>query len=187
MGFPPGVVNVLSGFGPTAGEPIARHMKIKKVAFTGSTPVGHLIQKCAAETNLKRVSLELGGKSPLIIDKDADVDKAASAAHIGLFLNSGQCCIASSRIFVHEDIYDAFVAKVSNPVKDGSASWTIGTGMQGPQVDKIQFDKVMSYIEKGKAEGATMVTGGERHGDVGYFVQPTVFTDVKDDMTIMKE
>jgi len=186
-GFPAGVVNVLSGFGPTCGEPIARHMGVNKVAFTGSTPVGHLIQKCAAESNLKRVTLELGGKSPLIICEDADLDKAVAAAQIGLFLNSGQCCIASSRLFVHEKVYDAFVQKIVDPIKAGTAAWTIQTGMQGPQVDKIQFDKVLGYIEKGKAEGANLAVGGERHGDKGYFIQSTVFTDVSDDMTIMKE
>mmetsp|Transcript_69981 Transcript_69981/g.121093 ORF Transcript_69981/g.121093 Transcript_69981/m.121093 type:complete len:509 (-) Transcript_69981:248-1774(-) len=186
-GFPPGVVNILSGFGKDAGEPIAKHMDVDKVAFTGSTAVGHLIQKYAAESNMKRVSLECGGKSPMIICEDGDLQKAVDAAHIGLFLNSGQCCIASSRIFVQDSVYDAFVDKVLEPIKAGTAPWTLGSGMQGPQVDKIQFDKVMGYIEKGKAEGATLQTGGAQHGDKGYFVEPTVFTDVKDDMTIMQE
>jgi len=186
-GFPNGVVNLLSGLGQPAGEAIARHPNIDKVAFTGSTAVGKSIQKAAGETNMKRVSLELGGKSPLIVCEDADLDKAVGAAQIGLFLNSGQCCIASSRLFVQDSIYDEFVAKITAPIKDGTAPWTIGSGMQGPQVDKIQFDKVMNYIDAGKSEGASCVTGGERHGDTGYFVEPTVFTDVSDDMTIMKE
>jgi aldehyde dehydrogenase (NAD+) len=186
-GYPKGVFNMLSGLGTAAGEPIARHMDIDKVAFTGSTAVGKGIQVAAGQTNMKRVSLELGGKSPLIVCDDADLDKAVGAAQIGLFLNSGQCCIASSRLFVHESVYDEFVAKITAPIKDGSAAWTIGTGMQGPQVDKIQFDKVMGFIEKGKSEGANLATGGSRHGDKGYFVEPTVFTDVQDDMTIMKE
>lgn len=186
-GFPPGVVNILSGLGKEAGEPIARHMDVDKIAFTGSTPIGKLMQKCASESNLKRVSLELGGKSPMIVCEDADIDKFVNAALIGLFLNQGQCCIASSRIFVQDTIYDKFVEQVVEPIKNGTAAWTIGTGMQGPQVDKIQFDKVLGYIEKGKAEGASLQTGGGRHGDKGYFVQPTVFSDVTDDMTIMKE
>merc|ERR1711934_420565 len=176
-GFPAGVVNLLSGLGQPAGEAIARHPNIDKVAFTGSTAVGKGIQVAAGQTNMKRVSLELGGKSPLIVCDDADLDKAVGAAQIGLFLNSGQCCIASSRLFVYDSIYDEFVAKITAPIKDGTAPWTIGSGMQGPQVDKIQFDKVMNYIDAGKSEGASCVTGGERHGDTGYFVEPTVFTD----------
>eukprot|EP01013_Petalomonas_cantuscygni_P030774 TRINITY_DN56822_c0_g1_i1.p1 TRINITY_DN56822_c0_g1~~TRINITY_DN56822_c0_g1_i1.p1 ORF type:complete len:492 (-),score=143.88 TRINITY_DN56822_c0_g1_i1:271-1746(-) len=187
-GFPPGVLNVVSGFGPTAGEAIARHPHIEKVAFTGSTMTGARIAKAAAESNLKRVSLELGGKSPLIVFPDADLEQAATAAHIGLFLNQGQCCCASSRLFVHEAIYDKFVAECVKQAADRKLgdAWD-PTVVQGPQVDKMQFDKVMEYIAKGKAEGAKVATGGERHGDKGYYIQPTVFTDVTDDMTIAKE
>lgn len=176
-GFPPGVVNTLSGYGPTAGEPLARHPDVEKVAFTGSTAVGHRIQQCSAETNLKNVSLELGGKSPLIVCDDADLDQAITFAHIGLFLNQGQCCCASSRIFVQDTIYDKFVEKAVAKAKEIKVgSYTEDKVEQGPQVDDIQFKKVLGYIEKGKSEGAKVATGGDRHGSKGYFVQPTVFT-----------
>lgn len=186
-GFPPGVVNTLSGFGPTAGQAIARHPDVEKVAFTGSSAVGHKMLQYSAETNLKNVSLELGGKSPLIILDDADLNIAVQSAHIGLFLNQGQCCVASSRLFVQEGIYDKFVeaaVKKASEVAIGSYDQAVE---QGPQVDKIQFDRVMGYIEKGKSEGAIVSHGGSRHGDKGYFVQPTVFSGVSDDMTIAKE
>lgn len=175
-GFPPGVVNTLSGFGPTAGKALAMHRGVDKVAFTGSTAVGHKISQYAAESNLKRVSLELGGKSAMIVFDDADVDLAVSTAHVGLFLNQGQCCCASSRIFVQESIYDNFVEAAVNRVKAIKVgAFTEKNVEQGPQVDDLQFAKVMGYIDKGKAEGATVKTGGDRHGDKGYFVQPTVF------------
>mmetsp|Transcript_2466 Transcript_2466/g.5641 ORF Transcript_2466/g.5641 Transcript_2466/m.5641 type:complete len:509 (-) Transcript_2466:68-1594(-) len=188
VGFPKGVVNVLSGFGPSAGTPLALHNDVDKIAFTGSSPVGHKIMEYAAQSNLKRVSLELGGKSPLIVMPDADIDQAVTAAHVGLFLNMGQCCCASSRVFVHEDIYDKFVAAAVKRAKE----WKVGSqfdesSLHGPQVDKIQFDRVMGYIEKGKAEGAKCLTGGTRHGSKGFFVEPTVFADVTDDMTIARE
>uniref|UniRef100_A0A7S3PT89 Aldehyde dehydrogenase domain-containing protein n=1 Tax=Aplanochytrium stocchinoi TaxID=215587 RepID=A0A7S3PT89_9STRA len=187
-GIPPGVVNILSGYGPTTGKPLALHMDVTKVAFTGSTNVGRLIQQYAAQSNLKKVSLELGGKSPLIICEDADLDQAVMSAHIGLFLNHGQCCCASSRLFIQDTIYDAFVAKVVEKSKEINISHGFDPASdQGPQVDKIQFDKIMSYIESGKKEGAKVAVGGERHGDKGYFIQPTIFTDVTDDMTIAKE
>jgi len=188
VGYPKGVVNIVSGFGPTAGSPIALHMDVDKIAFTGSSPVGHKIMEMAAQSNLKRVSLELGGKSPLIVLPDADLDQAVAAAHIGLFLNMGQCCCASSRVFVHDDIYDKFVAAAAAKAKEWKAGPQFDeSSLHGAQVDKIQFDKVMGYIEKGKSEGAKCVAGGERHGSKGFFVQPTVFSDVTDDMTIAKE
>jgi len=188
VGYPAGVVNIISGYGPSVGEPLALHMDVDKVAFTGSSAVGHKIMEYSARSNLKRYSLELGGKSPLIVLPDADMDQAVEAAHIGLFLNHGQCCCASSRLFVHEDIYDTFVQKAAAKAKD----WQVGdqfssTSMQGPLVDKIQFDKVMNYISTGKEQGARLVAGGGRHGEQGYFVEPTVFADVEDDMTIAKE
>jgi len=191
-GFPPGVVNVINGPGST-GEIIARHMKIAKVAFTGSSAVGHKIVVAAGESNLKKVTLELGGKSPMIICKDADLEQAAIACHVGLFVNMGQCCCASSRIFIHEDIHDAFVAKVSDLAKglrtmgDTTSATAVPICDLGPQVDKIQFDKVLNYIESGKKEGAKCLLGGGRQGDKGYYVQPTVFSDVRDDMKIAKE
>jgi len=192
-GFPPGVVNVVNGHGPTTGAFIAKHPGIQKVAFTGSGPTGRKIIEDSANSNMKRVSLELGGKSPLIICKDADLDQAANAAHIGLFLNMGQCCCASSRIFIHEDVHDAFIENIVQKAKrlrtqgDTTSETDIPLCDLGPQVDKIQFDKILGYIEKGKQEGATLALGGGRLGDKGYFVQPTVFKDVTDDMTIAKE
>jgi aldehyde dehydrogenase (NAD+) len=187
-GFPPGVINILSGYGPTAGAALAKHPQVDKVAFTGSTAVGHKIQQYAAESNLKKVSLELGGKSAMIILDDADLDTAVSMTHVGLFLNQGQCCCAGSRIFVQEGIYDKFVQAIvakAKSIKVGS--FTESNVEQGPQVDEIQFKRVMGYLAKGKEEGATCMVGGERHGTKGYFVQPTIFTDVTDEMTIAKE
>jgi acyl-CoA reductase-like NAD-dependent aldehyde dehydrogenase len=176
-GFPPGVVNTLSGFGPDAGKHLACHPDVDKIAFTGSTPVGRMIEGYASNSNMKRVSLELGGKSPMIVCDDADVDTAVGLAHVGLFLNQGQACCAGSRVYVQEGIYDKFVAaavKKAAAVKLGA--YTEEEIEQGPQVDVLQFKSVMGYIEKGKDEGATVATGGGRHGTKGYFVQPTVFT-----------
>jgi aldehyde dehydrogenase (NAD+) len=187
-GFPEGVVNILPGYGPTAGGAISRHMDVDKVAFTGSTEVGHLIMKAAAETNLKRVTLELGGKSPNVIFADADMEQAVEGSHFALFFNQGQCCCAGSRAFVEEKVYDEFVQRSSERAKRR----TVGDPLdkkteQGPQVDQDQFNKVLSYIDSGKKEGAKLVTGGDRVGNKGYFVEPTVFADVKDDMKIAQE
>uniref|UniRef100_A0A0D6R358 Aldehyde dehydrogenase domain-containing protein n=1 Tax=Araucaria cunninghamii TaxID=56994 RepID=A0A0D6R358_ARACU len=187
-GLPEGVLNVISGYGPTAGAAIASHMDIDKVAFTGSTVVGQSVQQAAAKSNLKRVTLELGGKSPFIICEDANIDEAVENAHAALFFNQGQCCAAGSRTFVHESIYDEFVEKsqkralrrvVGDPFRPDVE--------QGPQIDQDQFDKILSYIVAGKEEGARLVAGGERYGNKGFYVQPTVFTDVKDDMSIAKD
>ena len=187
-GFPEGVVNILPGYGPTAGAAIANHMDVDKVAFTGSTEVGHLIMEAAAKSNLKRVTLELGGKSPNIIFADTDLDEAVEGAHFGLFFNHGQCCCAGSRVFVEEKIYDKFVEKSGMRARKR----TVGDPFdpkteQGPQVDQAQFDKVMGFIESGRSEGAKLVCGGERVGDRGYFIQPTVFADVQDGMKIAQE
>lgn len=187
-GFPPGVISIISGYGPTAGAAISQHMEINKVSFTGSTEVGRLIQAAAASSNLKRVTLELGGKSPNIVFADSDLDYAVEFSHFALFFNQGQCCSAGSRTFVQDTIYDEFVKKsvqrarsrtVGNPFDD--------TVEQGPQVDKEQFDKILDLIESGKKEGAKLECGGYRHGNKGFFIQPTVFSDVKDDMRIAKE
>jgi aldehyde dehydrogenase (NAD+) len=187
-GFPPGVVNLLPGYGPTAGAAIARHMDVDKVAFTGSTEVGHLIMKAAAETNLKRITLELGGKSPNIVFADADMDQAVEGAHFALFFNQGQCCCAGSRLYVEDKCYDEFVEKsVARAKKRTVGNPFDKTTEQGPQVDSDQFNKVMGYIEAGKKEKATLLTGGKRVGDKGYFIEPTVFGDVQDDMKIAQE
>src|ERR1700677_684727 len=179
-GFPDGVVNMLPGYGPTAGAAIARHMDVDKVAFTGSTEVGHLIMEAAAQTNLKRVTLELGGKSPNIVFADADMDAAVEGSHFGLFFNQGQCCCAGSRVFVEDKCYDEFVEKSVARAKSRKVGDPFDASTeQGPQVDKTQFDKVLGYIEAGKREGASMLCGGGRWGDRGYFVEPTVFADVQ--------
>jgi aldehyde dehydrogenase (NAD+) len=187
-GFPAGVINVLSGFGPTAGQAIAEHPRIKKVAFTGSTGVGRKILEAAAKTNLKKVSLELGGKSPNIVFKDADLDKAVATASSGIFFNHGQCCCAGSRLFVQEEIYDEFVAKLVAAAK----AWPVGNPLDketlhGPLVDEIQYKRVLGFMEAGKKEGATCAAGGDKIDREGFYVQPTVFTDVKDDMTIAQQ
>lgn len=187
-GFPPGVINILSGFGRVAGAAIASHMDIDKVAFTGSTLVGRTILQAAAKSNLKKVTLELGGKSPNIVFKDADIDNAISWVNFGIYFNHGQCCCAGSRILVQEDIYDKFLERfkertLANKVGDPFAKDTF----QGPQVSKLQFDRIMGYIEEGKKAGAKVETGGERLGDVGYYIKPTIFSNVTEDMKIVKE
>ncbi len=187
-GFPEGVVNILPGYGPTAGAAIARHMDIDKVAFTGSTEVGHLIMKAAAESNLKRVTLELGGKSPNVVFADADMEQAVEGSHFALFFNQGQCCCAGSRAFVEEKVYDEFVERSTERAKKRRVGDPLDRQTeQGPQVDNEQFKKVLSYVEAGKQEGAKLMCGGERVGERGYFVAPTVFADVKDDMKIAQE
>lgn len=187
-GFPAGVFNLISGFGKTAGAALASHMDVDKVAFTGSTPVGRQIMKAAAASNLKKVTLELGGKSPNIVFDDADIEEAIHWVNFGIYFNHGQCCCAGSRIFVQEGIYDKFVEtfkkraqenKVGDPFSDDT--------FQGPQVSQLQYDRIMGYIKAGKEEGAKVETGGERHGDKGYFIQPTIFSNVTTKMKIMQE
>ncbi|KAH0864461.1 hypothetical protein HID58_081672 [Brassica napus] len=195
-GLPPGVLNIVSGFGATAGASLASHMDVDKVeisiclllAFTGSTDTGKVILGLAANSNLKPVTLELGGKSPFIVFEDADIDKAVELAHFALFFNQGQCCCAGSRTYVHEKVYDEFVEKakaralkrvVGDPFKKGIE--------QGPQVDSKQFEKVMKYIRSGVESNATLECGGGQVGDRGYFIQPTVFSNVKDDMLIAQD
>ena len=187
-GFPPGVINIISGFGKIAGAAIASHMDVDKVAFTGSTVVGRTIMKAAAGSNLKKVTLELGGKSPNIVFDDADIDNAISWVNFGIYFNHGQCCCAGSRVYVQEGVYDKFLERFrarasQNKVGDPFAQDTF----QGPQVSKVQFDRIMGYIDAGKQAGAKVETGGERKGDVGYFIEPTIFSNVTEDMKIMQE
>ncbi|MGA2245880.1 MAG: aldehyde dehydrogenase family protein [Verrucomicrobiota bacterium] len=187
-GFPPGVVNIVPGYGETAGAAIAEHMDVDKVAFTGSTEVGKLIMQAAGRTNLKRVTLELGGKSPNIILADADLDAAVEGAFFGLFFNQGQCCCAGSRLFVEDKIHDEFVDRVvarTRKQKLGDPFHPQTT--QGPQVSEEQFNKVMGYIDSGRQTGAHLLTGGKRHGERGWFIEPTVFAEVQDDMKIARE
>ncbi|KAK2058387.1 aldehyde dehydrogenase [Colletotrichum caudatum] len=187
-GFPPGVFNLINGFGKVAGAALSAHMDVDKIAFTGSTIVGRQIMKAAASSNLKKVTLELGGKSPNIVFDDADIEQAISWVNFGIYYNHGQCCCAGTRIFVQEGIYDKFLAAFKkraeqNKVGDPFHPETF----QGPQVSQLQFDRIMGYIKAGKDEGATIETGGARHGDKGYFIQPTIFSNVRPDMKIMQE
>nr|AAB32754.2 acetaldehyde dehydrogenase [Mus musculus] len=187
-GFPPGVVNIVPGYGPTAGAAISSHMDVDKVAFTGSTQVGKLIKEAAGKSNLKRVTLELGGKSPCIVFADADLDIAVEFAHHGVFYHQGQCCVAASRIFVEESVYDEFVKRSVERAKKYVLGNPLTPGInQGPQIDKEQHDKILDLIESGKKEGAKLECGGGRWGNKGFFVQPTVFSNVTDEMRIAKE
>ena len=185
-GVPDGVVNVVTGFGETAGAALAAHMMVDKVAFTGSTEVGRLIVQAAAG-NLKKVSLELGGKSPNIVFDDAPDDAIAGAAN-AIFFNHGQCCVAGSRLFVQQDRYDEVisgVADIAKSIKLGPGT-EAGTQM-GPLVSDEQLRRVTGYLESGRSDGATAITGGGRFGDKGYFVEPTVITNTRPDMAIVRE
>lgn len=185
-GFPPGVINVVPGFGPTAGAALVEHVKVDKIAFTGSTEVGKLIMKNGSET-LKRITLELGGKSPLVVTENYDPAQAAQIAHDACFANMGQCCCAGTRTYVHESVYEQFVkhaaaiaqAKVVGNPFDQSVN-------QGPQIDAKQTSKILDLIEAGKKEGARVVVGGKRLESNGYFIEPTVFADVTDQMRIAR-
>ena len=186
-GVPDGVVNIITGFGEEAGAPIAAHPDVDKIAFTGSTEVGRLIVD-AAKGNLKKVSLELGGKSPNIILDDADLEKAIPGAANAIFFNHGQCCAAGSRLFVHEKIYDQVVEGVA----DFARNIKLGPGLDpetqmGPLVSRTQLERVTGFLDSGKSQGATAAAGGERGDGEGYFVKPTVLTDVSDDMKVVQE
>jgi aldehyde dehydrogenase (NAD+) len=187
-GFPDGVINVVPGYGPTAGAAISGHMDIDKVAFTGEGTTGQIIMEAAARSNLKRVSLELGGKSPNVVFADADLDAAVEGAYFGLFFNQGQCCTAGSRLFVQDEVHDAFVEKIVKKAKGRKVGDPFDPETeQGPQVSQEQCDRIMSYIEAGKQEGARLLTGGNRPCETGYFVEPTVFDNVTDEMKIARE
>jgi acyl-CoA reductase-like NAD-dependent aldehyde dehydrogenase len=186
-GVPDGVVNIVTGFGPGAGSSIAEHPGVDKVAFTGSTEVGKIILKAAAG-NLKKVSLELGGKAPNIIFPDADLDQAVPQAMMGVYFNSGQVCCAGTRIFVQRERYDEVVEKFGNFSKNVSVGDPFDRkNTLGPVVSREQFDRVKSYLDVGKKEGAKVSAGGEAVSGKGYFVQPTLFSDVKNEMRIARE
>ncbi|KAF9258976.1 aldehyde dehydrogenase [Marasmius fiardii PR-910] len=189
-GFPPGVINIVNGLGSTVGHALSFHPHITRISFTGSTLTGRKIQEASAKSNLKVVTLELGGKSPNIIFDDCDIAQTAKWSAKGVYLNMGQACIAGSRIFVQEGIYDKFLAAF----KEETKAWSQHTGdpfdsntQHGPQVSQIQFDRVMGYIDSARQDGATILTGGSRHGNEGYFIEPTIITDTRPDMKVIKE
>jgi aldehyde dehydrogenase (NAD+) len=191
-GFPPGVLNIVNGYGNTVGQAISSHPKIQKVAFTGSTITGRNILKAAADSNMKAVTLELGGKSPTIIFDDANFEQAIKWTTMGIYMNMGQVCTAGSRIFVQEGIYDKFMdAFVAASKAFGQATGDpFGDDVKhGPQVSQTQFERVLGYIDEGKKAGATVLVGGEKHSESGkgYFIQPTIFADVTKDMKIARE
>jgi aldehyde dehydrogenase (NAD+) len=190
-GFPPGVINIVNGLGSVTGAAIASHTNVDKIAFTGSTNTARQIMKMAA-INLKNITLETGGKSPLIVFNDCDLDNAVQWAHIGIMSNQGQICTATSRILVQDEIYDKFMAafrsqiqkisKVGDPFDEST--------FQGPQVTKAQYERVMSYVDIGNKEGAKLELGGQpfkKDGDKGYFIEPTIFTGVSPKMRIFQE
>jgi phenylacetaldehyde dehydrogenase len=188
-GFPAGVVNIITGFGETAGAALTAHPEVDKIAFTGSTSVGKLIGKSAMDT-VKRFSLELGGKSPVIVDRDVDLDQVIPGAANGIFFNSGQVCTAGSRLYVEESIFDKVVsgiADIAKGIKLG-AGYDPASGAQlGPVVSDEQLGRVLGYIEKGREEGGEVLAGGARQGNQGYFVQPTVFTNLGPSSTLIRE
>jgi len=188
-GFPPGVFQVLSGDGMT-GALLSSHMKIRKVSFTGSIPTGKRIQEAAAKSNLKRVTLELGGKSPAVVFDDCNLENAITWTANAITANTGQVCFAATRVYVQEGIYDKFVEGYKNALLEKSK--TIGdpdaeSTIMGPLIDKAQFDRVSGFIERGKNGQGTLLTGGSRVGDKGFFIEPTVFTDVQSDAEIMTQ
>ncbi|HWB08127.1 MAG TPA: aldehyde dehydrogenase family protein [Pirellulales bacterium] len=187
VGIPDGVINVVPGYGPTAGAAVVKHPGVDKVAFTGEYRTAQIIMRDASQT-LKRLTFELGGKSPNIVFADADLDAAAAGSHFGLYFNQGQCCCAGSRLFVEEKVYDKFIEKLVGMNRSRKLGDPFDPGTeQGPQVDKAQFDKIMHYIGLGKQEGAQCLTGGNRFGERGYYIEPTLFAGVKDEMAIARD
>ncbi len=186
-GIPAGVVNVVTGFGEEAGAPLAAHPGVDKVAFTGSTEVGKLIVKAAAN-DLKKLTLELGGKSPNIVMADADMDVAIAGAASAIFFNHGQCCAAGSRLYVQQNVFD----KVVDGVAEQASKIQVGPGLDpstemGPLVSETQLNRVCGYLDSGFSEGAKAAVGGRRRGEVGYFVEPTVLVDTKPEMKVVQE
>ncbi|MFN3944232.1 MAG: aldehyde dehydrogenase family protein [Allosphingosinicella sp.] len=186
-GLPAGVLNIVTGLGETAGDRMVRHPDVDKVAFTGSTEVGKIINRNATET-LKRVTLELGGKSPVIVLPDVDIRKTAQGAARSIFANSGQVCIAGSRLYAHKDVFDALLEAVA----ENASQWKVGPSlapdtMMGPLVSTEQHERVLGYIEQGRKAGATVLAGGDAPGGDGYFVNPTILVDVKPDMSVVRE
>jgi aldehyde dehydrogenase (NAD+) len=186
-GFPAGVVNLLNGMGETTGAALVAHPDVDKIAFTGHVDTAKIIQKAAADT-LKRVTFELGGKSPNVVFADADMEEAVAGAFHAIYFHGGQCCTAGSRLFVEDKIREEFVERLAEKAKERKIGDPLDpTTEQGPQVSKEQMDKILGYCELGQKQGATLMTGGQRHGDKGFFVEPTIFDNVKDEMAIAKD
>ena len=188
VGFPPGVINIVTGFGDPAGKALAVHPEVDKISFTGSTAVGKSIVAAAAGSNLKRVALELGGKSPVIIFPDADLERAIAGAADGIFRNAGQVCVAGSRLYVHKKIFD----QVVSGVVDRAKALKVGSGMQpdtqmGPLISQKQLDRVSGYVDSGTQQGAEVAVGGKPMGGKGYFMQPTVLAETNRDMRVVRE
>jgi len=186
-GFPPGVVNILTGVGEVAGAALSTHPDVDKVAFTGSTEVGRKIIHAAAGT-LKRVTLELGGKSPMVVLPDANLEAVIRGATTGIFFNSGQSCMAGSRLIIHESVHDQVVSAIAERAR----AIQVGSGFDpatqiGPLVSQTQFDRVSGYIDAGRRAGARLIAGGERVGERGYFIAPTVFSQADRSMPIVAE
>lgn len=189
VGFPPGVINIVSGHGAEAGNALASHMDVDKFSFTGSTGVGQAIMEQAARSNLKDVTLELGGKSAMVVFEDCDIEQAAKWAYFGIMYNAGQVCCATSRLIIEDSIYDKFVAAVTKVVEEQAIIGDVykEDTNHGPQISKAQFDRILAYIDTAKKEGAKITTGGERWGSKGYYIKPTVLADVKTSDTVAQE
>jgi aldehyde dehydrogenase (NAD+) len=186
-GFPDGVVNVLNGYGETAGAAVVAHPDVDKIAFTGHVDTAKVIQKTAADT-LKRVTFELGGKSPNVVFADADLEEAVAGAFHAIYFHGGQCCTAGSRLFVEEKIHREFVRRLAERAKGRKIGDPLDVATeQGPQVSQEQMDKILGYVELGRKQGAELRVGGRRAGDKGYFVEPTIFDNVRDDMAIARD
>ncbi|KAJ6124527.1 hypothetical protein N7471_011844 [Penicillium samsonianum] len=189
-GIPPGVVNIVAGEGASAGQALSEHMDVRKIAFTGSALAGRKILQAASRTNLKKVSLELGGKGPSIVFDDCDIENALLWTRIGITANNGQICAAGSRIYVQASIYDRFVEAYKKAAADAptvAGNPLDASTTKGPVVSRVQHEKILDFISQGKKSGAKLLFGGERIGDKGYFVENTAFADVGDDATIMRE
>jgi aldehyde dehydrogenase (NAD+) len=186
-GFPPGVVNVVNGYGETAGAALVAHPGVDKIAFTGHVDTAKIIQKAAADT-LKRVTFELGGKSPNVVFADADMNAAVAGAFHAIYFHGGQCCTAGSRLFVEEKIHGDFVQRLAEKARARKLGDPLEPGTeQGPQVSQEQLDKILSYVDLGQKQGARLLTGGRRAGERGFFVEPTIFDNVQDNMAIARD
>jgi aldehyde dehydrogenase (NAD+) len=186
-GFPAGVINIVNGMGETTGDALVRHPDVDKIAFTGHVDTAKIIQKNAADT-LKRTTFELGGKSPNVIFADANMDEAVAGAFHAIYFHGGQCCTAGSRLFVEKKIHQEFVERLAEKSKERRLGDPLDPlTEQGPQVSDEQMQKILGYIDKGQKEGATLMSGGQRHGKKGYYIEPTIFDNVTDNMAIARE